>query len=53
MDTPHCYPSLVSYLGYVQAMRQGFAAERAISPTDGSSSFVVVDDHLHPSLRVG
>jgi integrase len=25
-------------------MRQGFAAERAISPTDGSSSFVVVDD---------
>jgi integrase/recombinase XerD len=25
-------------------MTQGFAAERAISPTDGSSSFVVVDD---------
>jgi integrase len=31
-------------------MTQRFAAERAISPTDGSSSFVVVDDAftLHP-----
>jgi integrase/recombinase XerD len=43
-DTPSCYPSLVSYVGYVEPMTPRFAAERAISPTDGSSSFVVVDD---------
>jgi integrase/recombinase XerD len=44
VDTPCCYPPLVSYLRYVQPMTQRFAAERAISPTDGSSSSVVVDD---------
>ena len=42
-DTPCRYAPLVSYLRYVQAMTQRFAAERAISPTDGSSSFVVVN----------
>ena len=42
-DTPCGYPPLVSYLRYVQAMTQRFAAERAISPTHGSASFVVID----------
>ena len=50
MDTPCCYPPLVSYLRYLRPMTQRFSAERAISPTDGTSSFVVVDDAftLHP-----
>lgn len=50
MDTPYCYLSLVRHLRYVQPMMQRFSAERAISPADGSSSFVVVDDTftLHP-----
>ena len=50
VDTPSCYPSLVGHLRYVRPMTQRFSAERALSPIDGSSRFVVVDDYftLHP-----
>ena len=50
VDTPCCYPPFVCHVRYVRPMTQRFSAERAISPTDGSSSLVVVDDAftLHP-----
>lgn len=45
-DMPINYPSCVSYVRYVWHVTPAYAAERAISPIDGSATYVVVDQHF-------